>query len=91
MTILTDLEASLVLRCETSDVQMQYLLPLVDEYVKNATGHDWATDAPIHNSAKAAARMLLVMWYENPAMIAAGVNSLAFGLQAALTQLEATA
>jgi hypothetical protein len=35
--------------------------------------------------------MLLVQWYENPAMIAGGIVSLSYGLSAVLTQLEARA
>lgn len=38
--ILTASEASAVLRCETTDADMLALLPLVDAYIRNATGHD---------------------------------------------------
>lgn len=89
--ILTAAEAANVLRCEATDVVMLQLLPQVDTYIRNATGHDWASDTSILPEAKSAAQMLLVMWYENPAMVAGGISSLNFGLNAALTQLEAIA
>jgi hypothetical protein len=71
---------------------MLELLDLVDGYIEQATGRDWAEDTVVVPQAKAAARMLLVTWYENPSMITpvgAGGASLGFGLAAALTQLEA--
>lgn len=89
--ILTAAEAANVLRCETTDATMLQLLPMIDKYILNATGHDWASDSSILPEAKSAAQMLLVMWYENPAMIAGGISSLNFGLSAALVQLEAIA
>ena len=89
--ILTATEAATVLRCATDDPDMLALLPLVDQYIHNATGHNWAADATIQPAAKAAARMLLVMWHENPAMLANGITSLNHGLVACLSQLEALA
>ncbi|MHB9031920.1 MAG: hypothetical protein ACYC6L_02620 [Anaerolineae bacterium] len=91
MTILRVSEAAGVLRCTEDDVEMLALLPLVDAYIRSATGHDWATDMTIDPRAKAAARMLLVMWHENPGMAANGTAALGFGLGAVLTQLEALA
>ena len=67
--ILTASEAAVVLRCEATDADMLALLPLVDSYIRNATGHDWAADSSIRAEAKSAARMLLVLWHENPGMI----------------------
>lgn len=86
--ILTAGEASTVLRCDITDADMLALLPLVDAYIKNATGHDWAADTAIRAEAKSAARMLLTLWHENPGMITSGMTTLGFGLSAALTQLE---
>ena len=88
--ILTAAEAAAVLRVDDTDADMLALLPLVDRYIEKATGHDWAADASIETAAKSAARMLVVMWYENPAMIGK-VEVLSHGLNAALTQLEALA
>lgn len=88
-TILTAVEASNALRCAVDDPAMLDLLPQVDGYIVNATGHDWAADAAINPVAKAAARMLLVKWHEDPGMNATQAASLAFGLTACLLQLEA--
>jgi hypothetical protein len=90
-TILTTQEAANALRCEVDDEEMLDLLPQVDRYVINATGHDWSTDATIDPTAKSAARMLLVMWHEDPAMMAQKNAPLSFGLTATLVQLQALA
>jgi hypothetical protein len=88
--ILTAAEAAQVLRCAADEALMLALLPSVDAYIRNATGHDWAADTTIHNTAKAAARILITLWHENPAMI--GVeSSLHHGMRAVLSQLEALA
>lgn len=91
MTILSRVEAALVLRVDVDNEQLFDLLALVDGYVKNATGVDWASVSPVPPVAKNAARMLLVMWYENPGGLAQGANALGFGLTQALLQLEAEA
>jgi len=88
--ILSETEAATVLRTTETDSNMLDLLPLVDAYIKRATGRDWAGDLEIRPEAKAAARMLLVRWHEDPGGMAAG-GALGFGLHAALTQLEAVA
>ena len=90
MSILTATEAANVLRVATNDPAMLDLLPSVDAFIKSSTGRDWASDATINPSAKSAARMLLVQWYENPAMVGSGDN-LTFGALAVLAQLEALA
>jgi hypothetical protein len=88
--ILTTTEASNVLRCSIDDSNMLALLPMVDGFIVQATGHDWAVDNPIREEAKSAARMLLVRWHEDPGGMAAG-SALGFGLSACLVQLEALA
>jgi hypothetical protein len=88
--ILSAAEAAIVLRCSIDDTDMLVLLPMIDKYIIGATGRDWTEESPIREEAKSAARMLLVMWHENPAMIGS-VGVLEFGLNAALTQLEAIA
>lgn len=88
--ILTAAEGAVVLRCLVTDSAMLALLPGIDAYIEQATGHNWTSDSTIHALAKNAARMLLVMWYENPGMVN-GVTSMSAGLSAALTQLEALA
>lgn len=89
--ILTAAEAAQVLRCETTDALMLALLPSVDAYIKQATGHDWAADSTIHDSAKSAARILITLWHENPAMTGSSSSNLSAGLSACLAQLEALA
>lgn len=88
--ILTSNEAAIVLRCETTDPDMLALLPMIDSVIKNATGHDWTADNPILPEAKAAARMLLVTWHENPGMVGQQ-SALDFGLRSMLVQLEVLA
>jgi hypothetical protein len=90
VSILSQAEASTVLRCDQDDQNMIDLLPLVDGYIEMATGRDWSQDVRIRPEAKSAARMLLVRWHEDPGGMAAG-SALGFGLTAALTQLEALA
>jgi hypothetical protein len=89
--LLTAIEASQALRCDDSDTTMLGLLPLIDKYIERATGRDWTQDSTIDDTAKSAARMLLVQWFENPAMYASGFTSLDHGLSAVLGQLEAEA
>lgn len=89
--ILTAAEAATVLRCTETDEDMLALLPIVDGYLKNATGHDWAADSPINPTAKSAARILITLWHENPGMIGNSTISLDIGLRSVLVQLEALA
>jgi hypothetical protein len=90
VTILSQAEAATVLRCEQDDPNMIDLLPLVDGYIQMATGRDWSQDVRIRPEARAAARMLIVRWHEDPGGMASG-SALGYGLAAILTQLEALA
>jgi hypothetical protein len=92
MALLTVAEAKVVLRLETEDdaPDLEVILPAVEDYLKTATGHDWAADTEIDPSAKNAARMLVVQWYENPAMIGT-VSEMAFGLNNVIGQLQVKA
>lgn len=85
--ILTDAQAANFVRTSATDAVMLQLLPLVDEYLKNATGHDWASDATKHNAAITAAGMLLIHWYDNPALIGQAPVT----VRTTLVQLEAEA
>ncbi len=89
-SILTPTEAATVLRCEINDQNMLDLLPQVDAHIENATGWKWTEDEAINPTAKAAARMLLVQWHENPAQLGSE-SVLSFGLNAVLLQLKAEA
>jgi hypothetical protein len=83
--ILTDTEAAGVLRKSETDAEMLRLLPLVDAYIKNATGRDWTIDSPIRPEAKNAARILLVKWDTDPGSMADAAIS-DYGLPAAMAQ-----
>ena len=89
--ILTASEAANVLRCEATDALMLNLLVAVDAYIRTATGRDWTQDVTIEPLAKAAARILITQWHEDPGMLAGGQVALSGGLSACLTQLEARA
>lgn len=85
--ILTAAEGAIFVRTEATDAAMLQLLPLVDQYLLNATGHDWAADAEIYPTAKIAAGMVLVYWYDNPGAVGTGPE----GITGQLVQLEAEA
>src|SRR5512146_3208372 len=90
--ILTALEASTVLRCSIDDPNMLLLLPGIDSYIGMGTGWDWAADEPVNEMAKNAARILLVLWHENPAMATGGLtNGLGPGFNACMLQLKVLA
>lgn len=60
-----------MLRIETASdyPQLNILLPAIDDFIKTATGKDWGLDNPIDPTAKIAATILLVNWFENPGAI----------------------
>lgn len=90
--ILTAAEAAAVLRCTATDTLMLQLLPMVDDYIEQATGRDWAADSTVEPLAKSAAQMLITLWHEDPSMVSSLDNgALGHGLRAALVQLEAKA
>jgi hypothetical protein len=89
--ILTAQQAANVLRCDPTDPEMLDLLPLVDRSIINRTGHDWTKDTPIEPIAQAAAMKMLVMWHEDPGMMAQRNAPLSFGLISDIVQLEALA
>lgn len=91
--VLTPLEAATVLRCAEDDPDMLELLPLIDEHLEQATGRDWTSmiEGEIDKTAKSAARMLLVMWHEDPAMSGSENPLSQFGLPALMIQLKAKA
>lgn len=91
MSILTADEAAAVLRCASDDPKLAVLLPQVDAYIKRATGRDWALDEPVHEVAKAAARMMIIRAFEDPGALVLSANAISFSLPAVLLQLEAEA
>lgn len=90
MSILTAEAANQVLRLDEPNPVVEMLLPAIDEYLKTATGHDWAADSAMNPLANAAAQMLLVQWFENPGMVGTA-SSLSFGLDNLIAQLQAKA
>lgn len=96
MTILTLAEAAAVLRLapvpddDNPDIVLNIALAGVDDFLKTATGYDWSTDATIDPTAKMAASMLLVQFYENPAMIGGDVD-LPYGVTSRIEQLRVKA
>ncbi len=88
--ILTSAQAENALRVPSGDLRVADLLPQIDSFVQRTTGRDWTQDASIHPTAVSAATMLLVMWFENPAMIG-DAGAMPFGLTHALMILEAEA
>jgi hypothetical protein len=87
INILTATEASRFIRSTATDPMMLQYLPLIDQYLLNATGHDWTTDATIHPTAKIAAGMLLCYWYDNPGAVGTAPDTVINQL----VQLEAEA
>ncbi len=88
--ILTAQQAANALRVETTDLRMLDLLPQVDAFIQRATGRDWTQDATKNPAAVSAATMLLVQWFDSPSQLGSQITEspLAFGLTAALVQLE---
>lgn len=82
VAILTIDEAARLLRIDPTDELIIDLLPQVDAYILNATGKDWALDSPVRPEAKAAARIKLMIDYDNNLTLQ---NALTFHL----SQLEA--
>jgi len=89
--VLSEAEAQQALRLPVgeSDPILSLVLPAVDQYLQTATGHDWTTDSPVNPLAKAAAVMLTVQWYENPAMIGT-VDAMQYGITNVIAQLRAS-
>ncbi len=85
--ILTAVEAAKYVRTDENDSLVALLLPQVDAYIENATGRDWTQDSPINETAKSAAGILLVAWYDDPSLTGQGVP----GIHGPLIQLEAEA
>lgn len=83
-------EAKQILRVDgtDSDLLLSQIITAAEQYILNATGKDFSGD-PL---AKMAASMLVVMWFENPAMIGkVGDHDLSYGLNNIITQLQAVA
>jgi hypothetical protein len=71
VNILTNQEAADMLRLPNADdyPQLNILLPAVDDFIKTATGHDWAADVPIDPTAKMLACVLVSRWFVDPGQV----------------------
>ena len=93
--ILTPKEAFDILRLDGDASlypQFNIILPAIDDYLKSATGKDWANETEVDPIAKMVASVLLVRWFEDPGMVGkvsdAGVISLISQLHAkAITEV----
>ena len=93
--ILIPQEAADMLRLVNPDdyPQLNILLPFVDDFIKTATGHDWAEDNPIDPTAKMLASALLVRWFDDPGQMSSfsdndiGVKSLVGQLHGKVLQM----
>lgn len=90
--ILTPQEASDMLRLVSPDdyPQLNILLPFVDDFIKTATGHDFAADATIDPTAKMLAAALTVRWFEDPGQMG-GISDNDIGVKSLIGQLHAKA
>lgn len=80
---------------------MSILVPAVEQFLKDATGKDWSGSgetyqdfASIDPTAKMAAGMLLIRWFENPGQIGATTSYNAgtdVGFVSLVAQLQAKA
>lgn len=95
--ILTDQEAREILGYDDPTQEMParvtpILLPAVDNFLKDATGKDWGAlteaYAAIDPTAKMAAAVLLVRWFDDPGQIGQVSDA---GILALIGQLEAKA
>ena len=70
--------------------QLDIILPFVDDFIKTATGHDWAVDESIDPTAKMVAIILTVRWFVNPGQMGETLKS-SDPLVAMIGQLQAKA
>lgn len=85
--ILSPQQAANFVRTDVNDPILLQLLPLVDQALLDATGHDWSADNPTHRTAILAAGILLTHWYDNPQ----AVGQLPASLMSSLVNLEGEA
>jgi len=66
--ILTNQEAADMLRLPNTEdyPQLNIILPFVDDFIKTATGWDWAADPVVDPTAKMLASALAVRWFDDP-------------------------
>ncbi|KLU66752.1 hypothetical protein DEAC_c14200 [Desulfosporosinus acididurans] len=92
MGLLTPQEAADMLRLpDPADYpQLNILLPFVEDFIKTATGHDWASDLTIDPTAKMLAATLAVRWFDDPAQMG-NIPGNDIGVKSLIGQLHAKA
>jgi hypothetical protein len=70
--------------------QLDILLPFVDDYIKTATGYDWAEDSTIDPTAKMLALALVVRWFEDPGQMG-NISDNDIGVKSLVGQLHGKA
>lgn len=92
MSILTPQEAADMLRLgdPTDYPQFDIILPFVDDFIKTATGHDWAADALIDPTAKMLASALTSRWFGDPGQMGS-ISDNDIGVKSLIGQLHGKA
>ena len=90
--ILTTKEAADMLRLTDAHdyPQLDILMPFVDDFIKTATGRDWAADATKDPTAKMLAAALLVRWFDDPGQMGS-ISDNDTGVRSLIGQLHAKA
>lgn len=92
MSILTPQEAAIMLRLPDPDDYPQFniILPFVDDFIKTATGYDWASDTTIDPTAKMLASALAARWFDDPGQMGV-IKDNDIGVQSLIGQLHGKA
>lgn len=90
--ILTSQEAAKMLRLANSYDYPQFdiILPFVEDFIKTATGRDWAMDNPIDPTAKMLASALAARWFDDPGQMG-NISDNDIGVKSLVGQLHAKA
>jgi hypothetical protein len=90
--ILTNQEAADMLRLDNAEdyPQLSIVLPFVDDFIRTATGRDWAADATKDPTAKMLAAALLVRWFDDPGQMG-NLSDNDIGVKSLIVQLHAKA
>jgi len=70
--------------------QLNIVLPFVDDFIKTATGHDWAEDVQIDPTAKMLAVALAARWFDDPGQMG-NISDNDIGVKSLICQLHAKA
>ena len=92
MSILTPQQAADMLRLPDPDdyPQLNIILPFIDDFIKTATGHDWASDTIIDPTAMMLASALAARWFDDPGQMDK-ITDNDIGVQSLIGQLHGKA